>query len=110
MRNTLLNLLRFSAIIICILSVSMNGYAKNNHKSKKHNSLPPGLQKKQARGQALPPGWQKKLQRGHILDIKVYHDAKIIIPLDDRGLITISIDGRLLRLDKVTRKIIDILN
>ena len=25
-------------------------------------SLPPGLQKKLARGKPLPPGWQKKLQ------------------------------------------------
>jgi hypothetical protein len=25
-------------------------------------SLPPGLQKKVARGNPLPPGWQKKLQ------------------------------------------------
>lgn len=26
-------------------------------------NLPPGLQKKLARGKALPPGWQKKLQQ-----------------------------------------------
>ena len=28
----------------------------------RYRSLPPGLQKKVARGKPLPPGWQKKLQ------------------------------------------------
>lgn len=28
----------------------------------RYQSLPPGLQKKVARGKPLPPGWQKKLQ------------------------------------------------
>jgi hypothetical protein len=28
----------------------------------RHKSLPPGLQKKVARGGQLPPGWQKKMQ------------------------------------------------
>ena len=28
----------------------------------RYKSLPPGLQKKVARGGALPPGWQKKMQ------------------------------------------------
>jgi len=97
-------------ILVTSLAVNLTAYAKNNYKPKKHKSLPPGLQKKEQQGKPLPPGWQKKLQKGHILDIDIYHHAKIVVPVDKRGLITVSIDGRLLKLDKVTRKIIDILN
>jgi hypothetical protein len=32
------------------------------HYSQQSTSLPPGLQKKVARGGQLPPGWQKKMQ------------------------------------------------
>jgi hypothetical protein len=33
-----------------------------NHYYPQYRNLPPGLQKKVARGKPLPPGWQKKLQ------------------------------------------------
>src|SRR4029453_16195831 len=63
-------------------------------------SLPPGLQKKLARGKPLPPGWQKKLQpfpsyvdaqlgpycgycgRGVIYGYGVIYDKKTAIILD----------------------------
>ena len=32
------------------------------HYAPQYRSLPPGLQKKVARGGSLPPGWQKKMQ------------------------------------------------
>ncbi len=32
------------------------------HYAPQHRNLPPGLQKKVARGGQLPPGWQKKMQ------------------------------------------------
>lgn len=38
--------------------------------------LPPGLQKKLARGGNLPPGWQKKLQRGEVMDRETYSQAE----------------------------------
>jgi len=99
----------FSLLILFVslfaLSISVN--AKNNHKDK---PLPPGLQKKQQQGKPLPPGWQKKLHKGHILDVNVYHHAKIVIPVNSHGVITVTIDGRLLKLDKISRKILDILN
>jgi len=47
--------------------------AKENKKSgKKKKNLPPGLQKKLARGGNLPPGWQKKVTRGEVLDWQLY--------------------------------------
>ena len=33
-----------------------------SHYSQQYSNLPPGLQKKLARGGSLPPGWQKKMQ------------------------------------------------
>lgn len=78
-------------------------------KHDKHQGLPPGLAKNQKRGKPLPPGWQKKLVRGHILDAEIYHHAKIVVPVNTHGIITVSIEGRLLKLDKVSLKIIDIL-
>lgn len=33
-----------------------------HHYATRFSSLPPGLQKKVARGGALPPGWQKKIE------------------------------------------------
>src|SRR5690554_5660902 len=35
-------------------------------------SLPPGLQKKLARGGELPPGWRDKVRRGEVLDADLY--------------------------------------
>jgi hypothetical protein len=32
------------------------------HYAPRYRNLPPGLQKKMARGKALPPGWQKKME------------------------------------------------
>ncbi len=101
-----------SLLLILVSSLALNSvaFAKNNYKPKKDKSLPPGLQKKEQQGKPLPPGWQKKLQKGEILDVDVYHHAKIVVPVNNKGLITVSIEGRILKLDKVTRKILDILH
>lgn len=95
----------YTLAITVFLAGSPLSYAKNG----KEKGLPPGLQKKAARGEALPPGWQKKLARGEVLDPKVYKQGKVVVPADPRGIITIRIDDRLLKIHKDTRKIIDIL-
>ena len=94
-----------------ITAVIMTGLITSPVFAKKDKSkhLPPGLQKKVDRGQSLPPGWQKKLTKGSHLDRNVYQQGHIVVPVDPRGLITINVDGRLLRLHKATREIIDIL-
>ena len=94
-------------ILLVSLGLFVSPVMAKNDKSK---GLPPGLEKKQKRGKPLPPGWQKKLQKGQILDIDVYHHAKVVVPVDKYGRITVSIEGRLLKLDKVSRKIVDILH
>ena len=97
----------FAVVLIgCVISAP--GFAKND----KHgpNGLPPGLQKKVAMGQPLPPGWQKKLTRGAIMDRQVFDHGRIVVPVDSKGLLTVSIDGKLVRLYQDTREIIDILD
>lgn len=98
-----------NALICLSLTIPATVMAKND-KHNKHGTLPPGLQKKHERGKPLPPGWQKKLRKGDILDIDIYHRAKVVVPLDKHGHITVSIEGQLLKLVKKTRKIVDILH
>ena len=97
-----------SSLICLSLFAPLSVIAKND-KGQKHGSLPPGLQKKQDRGQPLPPGWQKKLRKGDILELEIYHHAKVVAPVDVHGHITVSIEGHLLKIVKDTRKIVEIL-
>ena len=80
-------------------------YAKKD----KGNQLPPGLQKKVERGQSLPPGWQKKLAKGEILDKSIYQQGQVVIPVDKHGLITIRLEGKLVRLYEATREVVEVL-
>jgi len=57
------------------------GFTKNASpdgasQAKKQKQLPPGLQKKLARGGSLPPGWEMKLVRGEVLDRDIYDQAE----------------------------------
>lgn len=74
-----------------------------------HQDLPPGLQKKVQQGKPLPPEWQKRYHKGDILDNDIYGRAKVVVPLDNDGLITVSIEGTLFRLHEKTRQIVEIL-
>lgn len=74
------------------------------------SSLPYGLQKKLQRGQSLPPGWRKKLHRGDVLDAEIYSHGEIVVPLDSHGLVTIRVEGKLIRLYHATREVAEILN
>lgn len=71
--------------------------------------LPPGLEKKAARGMPLPPGWQKKLKVGEPLDEAVYRQATVVVPVDRRGFLTIRVEGKLIRLVEATREVVEIL-
>lgn len=97
---------------ILVLGISMilvfGVYGISFGKDDKEKGLPPGLQKKSERGQSLPPGWQKKLIVGNILEKDIYKHGKIVAT-DNRGLVTISIEGKLIKLIKDTREIVEIL-
>ncbi|MFW2440556.1 MAG: hypothetical protein ACN4GR_14450 [Arenicellales bacterium] len=85
-------------------------------KPKKQKSLPPGLQKKLARGGQLPPGWQKKVARGEVLDMTLYRQSR---PLPEGLLNRLSsgpadtelrlLDDRVMRLMDDSRDILDVL-
>ena len=93
--------------ISLIMMFGISGISYGKHDNEK--SLPPGLQKKSERGQSLPPGWQKKLIVGHVLEDDIYEHGRIVVT-DPNGLVTISIEGRLIRLIKDTREIVEILD
>jgi hypothetical protein len=93
-------------ILISIFSGSIFA-AKDKQKDK---PLPQGLQKKLNRGESLPPGWQKKLIKGGVMDAPVYAQSEIVIPVDSSGLLTVRIEGKLIRLIKATREIVEILD
>jgi len=73
------------------------------------DNLPPGLQKKVARGEPLPPGWQKKLKVGEPLSREVYSHREVVVPIDDEGLVTVRIEGKLIRLIDATREVVELL-
>ena len=91
-------------------------YDSGNGNAKKKKSLPPGLQKKLARGGELPPGWQKKVARGEVLDAQLYRQSRSL-PEELLRRLAIHADGTELRLldDRVvrimngTRAVLDVL-
>lgn len=74
----------------------------------KDKPLPQGLQKKLERGGTLPPGWQKKLVKGAILEQPVYSSSQVVIPVDSKGLLTVRVEGKLIKLIETTREIVEI--
>lgn len=101
-----MNIMRLAIPVIALcLCFGEVAYAKND----KHNQLPPGLQKKVQSGKSLPPGWQKKLAVGETLDKEVYDHGNIVLKDSDKGLITVNIEGKIIRVIENTREIVEIL-
>jgi hypothetical protein len=86
---------------------------KNTQQNKK--PLPPGLQKKLARGGELPPGWQKKVARGEVLDRSLFAASSALPPGVARqlrhydGTSVRRIDDRVVRILDATGVILDVL-
>jgi hypothetical protein len=109
--------------LVCgILLVGTQSFAKPNkehkvkkEKMKKQKHLPPGLQKKVARGGELPPGWQKKLVKGEVISNDVLRHAKIVRtsdyskePYKTIGSEVYKIEDKIIKVMKATNIIIDI--
>ena len=84
-------------------------------KGKNPKSLPPGLQKKLARGGTLPPGWEKKFHKGEVVPVKVYeqchrlpHDVLVKLPPQPSGTVLITVGGKVARVIAATREILDV--
>ena len=88
---------------------------KKNKKGKKQKNLPPGLQKKLARGGQLPPGWQKKVARGEVLDEDIYEASSGLpksildrLPSGPDGTSIRYIEDKVVRIVDATREILDV--
>jgi len=82
-----------------------------------YRDLPPGLQKKVARGKSLPPGWQKKVAPGRSLDYQVYRQGMSLpdillqrLPPSPIGSEIIRVEDKIIRLNSATRTILDVFN
>lgn len=99
------NLIILVSAVTLFFSIGGMAQAKND----KEKRLPPGLQKNVESGKRLPPGWEKKLKVGEILDEEVYDQGRVVVKNIDDGLVTISLEGKLIRVIENTREIVDIL-
>ncbi|WP_427901913.1 hypothetical protein [Motilimonas cestriensis] len=97
--------MRFVTLIVALSFVGFT-QAKND---KHEKSLPPGLEKKVARGDELPPGWQKKLRRGEILDLDLYHYGIKRPGKKDDIYEWVEIENDVVKIIKNTREIVEIL-
>ncbi len=100
MKNEIVKVLVLASVFSCAVSEA---------KPDKDKALPPGLEKKAERTGQLPPGWQKKLAVGERLDSQVYKNALVTVPAEKDGIVTVKIDGRIIRLIDATREIVEIL-
>ena len=69
-------------------------------------ALPPGLAMNKERGKPLPPGWQKKLARGQRLDDNVFAEGRVISPVNAEGRMTIKVGNTTITLVAKTREIL----
>lgn len=68
------------------------------------------LQRKVDGGQTLPPGWQKKVARGQVLGVRVYKHGKVIIPIDKFGAVSIFVDNKVIHVIQAIRERLDVFN
>ena len=85
----------------------INAFYKEQIKKKKS---PPGLAKKEK----LPPGWQNKLVKGAVMPKEIFNEAETIpksladkLPPAPKGVITVAIEGKAVRVVLATLTIVD---
>lgn len=93
-------------LLLATLLLQGPAFAKNE----KQKSLPQGLQMKLDRGGSLPPGWERKVVRGEVLDESLLDNSEIVIPIDSDGLLTVRIEGKLIKVIEATREIIEVVD
>jgi hypothetical protein len=77
--------------------------------------LPAGLVRKVALDEALPAGWESKVVKGCVLPLDVFNQCCTLpdelvmhLPAPPSGTVTIAVDGKVLRLARATREILDV--
>lgn len=89
------------------------GYRKNNNSK----GLPPGLAKKEARGQNLPPGWQKKVYPGATFPNDLFGYTSLLnysqVPRAKNpgpGVDFYSIGNRIFKMNRSDNRILDVMD
>lgn len=99
-----------------VIQTYVQNFNEEGKGGKKHKGgLPPGLQKKLDRGGQLPPGWQKKVCVGETMPPEVFKECKplpkeltVKLPPPPLGTLTVSVDGKIVRLMEATKQILDV--
>ena len=94
------------SILLAGLLLQGPAFANND----KQKTLPQGLQMKLDRGASLPPGWERKVARGEVLEESLFDKGEIVIPVGPDGLLTVRIEGKLIKLVEATREIIEVVD
>ena len=92
----------------------LSGYRKTSSSPK---SLPPGLVKKQARGEELPPGWKNQIYRNEVFPDNLFRLAS---PLDrstipkfgnsDSKVDYYSLGDRIFKVNRSDRRVLDFMD
>ena len=85
-------------------------YHDNKGHDKKYSDLPPGLQKKVARGGSLPPGWQKKVNNGQVFSPELRTYSKRSPYPSPKGTSDYILEDKVIRVMDSTNVILDVLN
>ncbi len=82
---------------------------------RKVKSLPPGLARKPVRQNQLPSGWESDCVRGETLPKPIIErfwplpkDLAIKLPPTPKGTVTITLEGKIVRLWEETRQVVDV--
>ena len=94
-------------LLLCSAAILLSQPVLAKHDNDK--PLPPGLQKKLAKGGTLPPGWQKKLSVGQVLQDDYYRRAVVVRKPAADGIVTVQIEGTIIELFEHSREIVRIL-
>lgn len=92
---------RDSNVAVHVVFASGDVTILRNHYSPRYRNLPPGLQKKIARGGQLPPGWQKKFEP---FPVAIERELRPLPTGYRRGII----DGHAVIFDSNTNVIVDV--
>jgi hypothetical protein len=90
-----------TGVSIHVVFASADVIFLRSHYAPRYRNLPPGLQKKTARGRQLPPGWQKKFEP---FPVVVEHQLPSLPPGYGRGVL----DGHAVIYNARTNVIVDL--
>lgn len=85
-------------------------YHGNKGHDKAYSDLPPGLQKKVARGESLPPGWQKKVNNGQVFSPELRTYSKRSPYPSPGGTSDYILEDKVIRVMDSTNVILDVLS